>query len=350
MKVKLLPLAIGAAIAMPGVAMAAPTVYGKMNVAYGMADVDNGADSADKWELESYDSRVGVKGDEKISDSLTAFYQAEFKINVDDGGGSGTFDQRDIFVGFKGGFGAIKVGKFDTPFKKAQGKIDLFGDTTGDIKYVFSNEERVSNILQYSTPEMSGLQANLAIIPGEEFDDGTNDDPKDGPADAFSASLTYNMDNLYLALAHDSEVASEAYAAIDAGYDLVDTDTVPLDATRLVGVFKMDMFQFGAMYQMAETSDADQDGDAELNGYLLSGSMKLSDEVKLKAQWGASTIEDNDADEEADIELLAVGADYILSKQTNLYAHYTTWSSEFDFAGAEEQTYDKIDFGVIHKF
>ena len=80
MKVKLLPLAIGAAIAMPGVAMADVTVYGKMNLTLEMADYEfeDSSSDYDRWELNSNASRLGVKGSEDINDNLSAFYKAEY--------------------------------------------------------------------------------------------------------------------------------------------------------------------------------------------------------------------------------------------------------------------------------
>lgn len=355
MKVKLLPLAIGAAIAMPGVAMAETNFYGKINLAYGMSDVDYAytdvdPNSADRWELTSYDSRFGVKGAEDINDSLKAIYQIEWGVDID--GGSADMSQRDRFVGLQGGFGTFKAGRFDTPLKKSQGKIDLFGDTTGDIKYVFAGENRVNNILQYSTPDMGGVQVNFAFMPGEEYDEGQND-PKDGFADSFSASLTFSQDNLYLALAHDSEVASDLRIGIDVDYsiftveDLASIETV-MDTTRLVAVFNMDAIQVGAMYQTSESSDTDII-DLEQDGFLISGSFKI-DAIKLKAQYGSTSTDVNDVPFASDADLLALGADYTLSKQTNLYAHYTTVAYEFDVPGAEEQTSDKIDLGIVHKF
>lgn len=360
MKVKLLPLAIGAAIAMPGVALAeGPTFYGKIDVAYGMSDVDYAYDvdldaplvpvdpnSADTWTLESYDSRFGVKGSEKINDSLDVIYQIEWTVAMDDG--SMDMGHRDRFVGLKGGFGTFKVGKFDSPLKKAQGKIDQFGDRTGDIKYVFTGENRVSNILQYSSPSMGGVQINAAFMPGEEDEVNDGGDANDGPADAISLSVTFSMDNVYAALAHDSEVSGYMYTNVDTDLGL-DRDFANLDTTRLVGVFNMDAFEVGAMYQVAEASDTDIDGDIEQDGFLVSGAFKINS-VKLKAQVGMSTYSDNDADVETDVELIALGADYKLSKQTNFFGHFTTLSFEGDWDGSEEQTADRLEVGIIHKF
>ncbi len=357
MKMKLLPLAIGAAIAAPGVALAeGPTVYGKLNVSYEMVDVDYGYDlpepnSGDTWELNSNSSRVGVKGDAAINDSLKAIYQIEWEAGADEGN---TFTSRDRFVGLTGGFGTFQAGKFDSPLKKAQGKVDQFNDLAGDIKYLFAGEERLDNVLQYSSPVMSGLQVNFAFTPGEEYDneDDADGDERDGPADAFSTSITFAQDMIYAAFAYDSEVVTEAYFGLDditEDFALVDTDSVPMDTMRLVGVFTLDALQLGAMYQMAETSDADQDDDLEQDGFLLSASYKIS-QVVLKGQLGATTLSNNDTDVDTDADQIAFGADYLLSKQTTLFAYYNMLSYEADFDGAEEQTKDNLGVGIVHNF
>lgn len=65
MKKNLLAIAVGAAVAMPVVALAdGPTVYGKVNVSLENAEFDDGVNpSEDQWELNSNASRLGVKGD-----------------------------------------------------------------------------------------------------------------------------------------------------------------------------------------------------------------------------------------------------------------------------------------------
>ena len=230
MKVKLLPLAIGAAIAMPGVALAdGPTVYGKMNVTYEYVTLDNGTTDASNGELNSNASRIGFKGSEDINSSLTAFYQAEYQISVD--GDSSTFSQRDIFVGLKGGWGAVKAGKFDSPLKKSQGKIDMFNDLQfGDIKNVIVGEERIGDTVQYSTPTMGGITANLAIQSDEENSvDGGGSPTEEG----ISASAVYDTDMIFASVAMDTSVDG-------------------WDATRLTVIGKMEGFQVGLLYQTAE--------------------------------------------------------------------------------------------------
>lgn len=342
MKIKLLPLAVAAAIAAPGVALAdGPNLYGRLNVSYEMVDVDNGVDSADNWQLLSNNSRIGVKGDAAINDNLSVIYQIEFGLTAD---GDGTvWNNRDRFVGLQGNFGTIQAGKFDTPLKKAQGKVDLFNDLAGDIQYLFVGENRPNNILQYSSPEFSGVQLNFAFMPGEEFDTD-----RDGPADSFSASVVFNQNNIYAALAYDSEVESTAYFGVDAGYNLI-TGTAFMDTLRLVGVITLDALQLGAMYQMAETSDADVDGDVEQDGFLLSASYKL-DKLVFKGQLGMTTITDNDLNEEIDAEQLSLGVDYLLSKQTTAFVYYNMLSYEGDWAGADEETKDNFGIGIVHNF
>lgn len=359
MKVRLLPLAIGAAIAMPGIALAdGPTVYGKMNVAFGMESFDYGyapvsttKKDGDAWVLNSYDSRLGVKGDEKISDSLSALYVAEFGIDVDDGTG---LSQRNIYVGLKGGWGQLVAGKMDTPLKSSQGKIDQFGDTTGDLKYVFVGENRVDNVVAYTTPSFSGVSATLAIIPGETVDTG-QPDPKNGPADSSSVSINYTMDNFYVALAHDDEVKSDVRYGVKTTVDGLLSDSAKFNTTRLVGVFTMDALQVGAMYQTAESSDPFALGpyasaDIDQDGFLLSGSYKI-DAIKLKAQYGQTTTKVKlPTSIENDGTLIALGADYILSKQTNLYVHYTDVTYKAKVSGGKDQTEDQLDFGIVHNF
>lgn len=328
MKLKLLPLALGALVAMPVVALAEPTVYGKVNVTVEMDDVDAGDGGADVWEVNSNASRLGVKGSEKISDELSAIYKLEYEVAVDDG--DAVFKQRNIFGGLKGGFGEVIVGNFDTPVKAAQNKVDVFSDYQyGDIKNVIVGENRESNLIQYSTPSMSGIKAAIAIQPGEQQGGENN-----GPADAFSAMVSFEQDGFYGAVAYDSEIESSF-----GDEDTFGEVSGPMDIIRLVGQATIEGFQIGAIYQMAEESD----GDEEQTGIILSGTMKVGGSGKVKAQFGTSELDLL----ELEFTQIGLGYEHKLSKQSKLFAHYIMLEAERGNASVDWST---IAVGMEHKF
>ena len=293
------------------------TVYGKINAS--MVSADDGA--SDQWKLNSNASRVGVKGKTKISDGLYAIYKAEFEMCIDDGDCKGqTFSQRNIMAGLKGDFGTIWAGKHDSPTKLAQNKIDLFNDLEGDIKNTFEGENRVSNIVAYTTPNRNGFSATLAMIPAEgaDFDQDGQDDT--GLTDGISYSVSYAKDNLYLAVAGDQDVDKQ-------------------DLLRLVAQYKMDALKLGFMYQQNEDNLNSKDE----SGYFISAAYKI-DKTTLKAQYGL--IEDDiDGDEE---QTLSLGADYKMAKNTKVFVFYTdNTDSEVGSADDEDTSFG---VGMEHKF
>jgi len=286
-------------------------VYGKVNVSVVNTDTNSG----DMWELNSNASRIGFKGATEISDSLEVFYKAEFEVCVDDGDCKGqTFSQRNIMGGIRGSFGSVLAGKHDSPTKLAQKKIDLFNDLEGDIKNTFEGENRLSNIVAYSTPKVSGLQATLAMIPGE--DTATDN----GLADGISYSLNYSANDLYIAIAGDQDIDSQ-------------------DLLRIVSQYKMDALKLGFMYQQNEKND----GSLDESGYFISAAYKV-DQLTYKAQFG--TVEnDITGDEE---QTFSLGADYKLGKKTKAFVFYTD-NSDSIVSGADK---DETNFGLglEHKF
>lgn len=299
-------------------------VYGKVNVSVVNTDTNSG----DMWELNSNASRIGFKGATEISDGLEVFYQAEFEIAVDDGSFSNktkgtdqdidtdkvTLKQRNIMGGIRGSFGSVLAGKHDSPTKLAQKKIDLFNDLEGDIKNTFEGENRLSNIVAYSTPKVSGLQATLAMIPGE--DTATDN----GLADGLSYSLSYSANDLYIAIAGDQDIDSQ-------------------DLLRIVSQYKMDALKLGFMYQQNEKND----GSLDESGYFISAAYKV-DQLTYKAQFG--TVEnDVTGDEE---QTFSLGADYKLGKKTKAFVFYTDNSDSIVSGADKDET--SFGLGLEHKF
>ncbi|HLV76475.1 MAG TPA: porin [Marinobacter sp.] len=323
MKKQLLALAIGSVVIAPSVALAdkGPTVYGKVNVSY--ENQDDGAD--EQWALESNSSRIGVKGDLDLDiENLKAIYQAEFQIAVDDGDNSGqTFSQRNIFGGFQHKqFGTLKAGKFDTPFKVSQGKIDQFGDLDGDINNIVRGDVRANNIVQYSTPKLADVfTVNLAMIPGE--DAGTD---RDGVADSISSSLVFDNGAIYASVGYDSEMNTTLN---DLGGSTL------VDAFHIAAKANIQNFEIGALFQQSENADTALDGGSfEDTTYVVNAAVKL-DRWKLKAQYGMTDMDTSDDD----LTLMALGADYKIGKSSKVFGY---------FANVEEDTGTRDDttFGI----
>ena len=293
-------------------------IYGKINVS--IVNADTGTD--DTYKLNSNASRLGVKGKTEIADGLYAVYKAEFEMCVDDGDCKGqTFTQRNIMGGIKGSFGTVWAGKHDTPTKLAQNKIDLFNDLEGDIKSTFEGENRVSNIVAYTSPTMNGFSTTVAMIPGEGADvDGDGKDDT-GLTDGTSYSVSYTMNNLYVAIAGDQDVDSQ-------------------DLIRLVAQYKMDALKVGVMYQQNE----DNLGTKDESGFFVSAAYQLDEKTILKAQYG-SIEDDADGDDE---ETLSLGADYKLAKGTKVYVFYTDNTDSSTGAADDEDT--AFGLGMEHKF
>ena len=317
----LLSSAIASTICFTGHSFAAGPIDGKVYGKVNASVVNNDSGSSDEWKLNSNASRVGVKGKTQIADGLYAIYKAEFEMCIDDGDCKGqTFSQRNIMTGIRGDFGTVWAGKHDSPTKLAQNKIDLFNDLEGDIKNTFEGENRVSNIVAYTSPKVNGFSATVAMIPGEgsDFDEDGNDDT--GLADGISYSISYDMDNLYIAIAGDQDVDKQ-------------------DLLRVVAQYKMDALKLGFMYQQNEDNLNSKDE----SGYFISAAYKM-DKTTLKAQYG--TIEDDvDGDEE---ETLSLGADYKMAKNTKVYVFYTdNTDSEVGSADDEDSSFG---VGMEHKF
>ena len=252
-------------------------VYGKINVAV----VNSDSGSTDTWKLNSNASRIGLKGSSQISEGLSVFYKTEFEVAVD--GDGDVFKQRNIYAGIKGQYGSLLAGKNDTPTKQAQKKIDLFNDSVGDIKKTFAGENRMSNIIAYTTPKYGNFSASYAIMPSEA-DDG-------GLADSKSYSVNYEKDGLYVAVAADSNV-KEA------------------DILRIVSQYKIDAWKLGFMYQENDTTNE--------SGYFTSAAYKC-DNITYKAQYGNN---ENDT-EGSDKTTLSLGADFKLAKNTKSFVFFT---------------------------
>lgn len=339
-------------------AQAAPTLYGKLNVS--VDSYDNGKDTV--TELNSNASRLGVKGEEKLTEQLSAVYQAEWEVDVD--GGDDVFKKRNIFAGLKwANLGTLKAGIMDTPFKDAgTGYRDVFNDYAhADIKEMMYGEERIENVIGIETDPklMGGLVFALQTQQGESTSDTTKyvDGKRDSLGDGLSTSLSYaNKD-----IGFEGVIAGNFKSVGD--FAAVGISNAPADAIRVGGSFDLGKIgatglSVGAMWQTAEISDysnikpftvtpayAGDYNKVEENAWLISATYKLANTPwTLKAQYQQA---DTDyavlggASGDSSVDQWGIGADYKLNSQTKLFANAVQreWDNSPKKSNADESVY-----------
>jgi len=308
-------LAICSIIALPAFA-ANVDIYGRADVSIQSSDEGEGRFT----EIESNASRIGFKGTHELNDDLTVIYQAEFEVDID--GDGDVFKARNQYIGLKGNFGEVLLGKNDTMLKQSQGKADLFSDLNGDIKYLWVGENRLSDTLTYKSPKFNGIQIGATYMAEDEVDG----------EDAFSIAAFYGDKKLkkstfFASVAMDSDVAGKSKdGAAASGY---------YDTVRATVQGKLGDVTLGLILQSQEETTTG----AEMDGFMISAKYSLG-AATLKGQYQVA--DHKDADKNTGI---TAGVDYKLAKNTKLYAFYTT----FDIKTADSDE-DYLGVGIQYKF
>lgn len=288
-------------------------IYGKVN-----ATIQSDDDGSNReTDIQSNASRIGVKGGIKVSDSLTAIYQLEWEVDVSDNDDDSEKDNikaRSQWVGLKGDFGSVMLGRNDTALKKAQGKVDLFNDLDGDVKQLFSGDNRLEDTLTYISPSMNGFKFRGTYIAEE--------------------GNKYNKNGTSLAIMYgDSKLKkSKVFASIAR-----DTDVKGLDVTRVAVQGKLGDVKLGAMWNESEKSSGGSKGD----GFLVSAAYKIG-KTTLKAQYQDS--DDKNSKKHKDGKSTSIGVDYKLAKNVKVFGFYT----DFSFDDNSESSH--LGLGMEYKF
>jgi predicted porin len=344
-KVFTLALAAGLTAPLAAFADANTTFYGKINVDVESVKSDKvttPATSATSLNrLQSNASRFGFKGSEDLGDGLQAVYQFEAQIDsVNDKNAKTPFNGvRNSQIGLKGDFGTVFAGNWDTPFKTAHNKLELFDNasvfTTNALVGVTGNGKsyvtRQNNVIQYWTPNISGFtgQASYAL-----------DSTKTATSNQTRLSLAgmYENDMLYAALAYENRADQTTPGQSDK-------------ATRLVGAYKFPSGQVGVTVERMTVATAT--ADASQSNVELAGSYKIGN-----SNLGAAFAKDGNYNgvSNTGAKQLTLRYGYNFSKPTELYVAYTSISNDTAasygfFPGAatgSKQT--ALGLGLIHSF
>jgi predicted porin len=351
MKRKSIAIALTGALALPLWASAAMAleVYGKAHGSIDFSSNDDEEPGNDDSTIAFTNnaSRIGFRGDEQVGDDLTVTYQAETTFSVDQGGWGGG---RNTFVGLKGGFGEVRAGLHDTPYKMAT--TDIFVDTRADYNAIIGSVEgnvlfdrRSPNSILYLSPDMSGFQVQAAYILGLAGADDDLPDDEDPDNTGISVAALYNQGPLSLSLALESLGTST-----DAGPVEDDPKSVKLGAS-------WDFRQGTKVYAIFESSDSGVN-DVSRDAFYLSATQQLGENTTLKAAFGQA--DDVDAGNESGATFLALGISQKLSKDTELYALIANVSNDdnatYNLVGvgapetATGPSVSSVSFGIVKNF
>lgn len=267
MNKKLLALAVAGAFAAPVAAMADSgnvTIYGQANVSYDLVDTGKaenqaaapiaGVNSIRHSKVTSNSSRLGFKGNEDLGNGLSAVWQIESSINLDNAAG-GTLAARNSFVGLSGkSWGTILGGKHDTPYKIATRSLDNFADGVADNRSIMGKagtfDTRANNTVAYVSPSMSGFSVAAAYAVGENatansvLAGGTATDNKE--TRAYSLSGNYSNGPLLVALAYQRH-NNGGNAAATGG--TLKTEGTEEHAWKIGAGYNFGAFDIGAVYE-----------------------------------------------------------------------------------------------------
>ena len=370
-----------------GTTFAAPTFYGEIDLSldHVQADNKNGVEDRHITDLNSNNSFLGLKGDEKLTDRLSALYQAEFTFYGDEGQSSSSdvFVPRNILIGLKDEkIGALKVGKIDTPVKQLSAVVDTFNNyvaNNADIAGIMAGENRIDNVLVYETPAFNvgegKLEAKLQLATGEGND--TINSTKGGYTvagrglgDSWSSSVLYSDKTFVAGLGYDKAIPSRflgrGFLNADntpplLGQDVTASRNVIAEANtiRAIGRINLDNgLSLRALYQNSDIENASASPTAnqaaaatidDAQAWLIGAEYNLPNAKNwtVKGQYSYSDVTFNNASPDFEVNQILAGVDYAFSKQVKVYgtAGYLTVEQ-----GSDEDKQILVGTGFEYKF
>jgi predicted porin len=205
--------AISAALFASGVsAQASVTLYGRVDLnltKFSGEPLEQTAQSNSRW---------GLRGSESLGGGLSAIFQLESRINADTGTGeSGRLFGRESWMGLRGGFGTLRLGRSLSPSQRVASNYDphgtdgigSFGSTSLILGH--TNLVRLENAAYYETPSMGGFSV-FGSYQLDEVKDATD-------AKIWSVRLRYAQGPVDVALAHGKLGGDNDVTSFGASFD-----------------------------------------------------------------------------------------------------------------------------------
>ena len=325
-----------AALAAVGVASAQSSVTLSGNIKTGFSHLSlGGAGSGSQNALVDGSSRFILSGTEDLGGGLRARFQIDNRFRSEDSpfmaqaGGS-------TWVGLQGGFGMVQLGKLDVHYctgadTHAARATSLGASSCGLLGFVngsggdraIANTSRIGNVIQYMTPNFSGLTGRVNYSTGFGSGASANSDGAPGATskgDAWSLGLAYAAGplNLQASFWRARSENRTVGASLSTNSDQ--------NAWTLAGNYNFGVATVGLTYDQSEVNLGTVGGPDAKNkrsAWSVPVTVPVGSGTLLFTYTKANSVKLNGVNQpNTDANLLSIGYDYALSKRTSIGASY----------------------------
>jgi predicted porin len=326
-------IAILTAIATPSMATEGPTLFGKAHLSFGSTSEDKVATAeTSSTAVTSHASRVGIKGSIDTDSSVKVVYRFVWEIDMDDNAKSSSdqIKSREQFVGLKDSWGELRIGRDDSPYKKAGKKnVEHLSDTWADYNNIINKDLDLRNDDSIGFWSKVG-PGKLGIQYGAGADNAGSG--QENEKDVLSFAYDTKMGAIGFAVAYQ-DVGEATLGAKDGA-----------EGTKIVIGYKAGDTQFGII---SESVDQDTgSAKADEDNILVSVKHKVG-KGAIKLSYGTKDVE-GVAD---DATMTALAYDYKLSKKVSVYGLWADGSDDgLKAASKLEGDGSALVAGIIAKF
>lgn len=314
-------------------AQSSVTLYGIVDAAVERAANGSGVSATRLVSGQGSASRIGFRGTEDLGGGLRAIFNLEAAMNVDNGTGGATggglMFNRQSWVGLAGNWGQITAGRQFRPEARAVFGMDPFdaGSVASPPNTYANTVFRADNALVYESPRIAGFVGRVMYAFGER----AGNIP--GALNDIGASLQYYNGPVYLAYGYDSQRNAAA------------TDRRKWNS--LGGSYDFGAAKLYAAYRTRKENAAALD---ETN-YWLGVGVPIG---ALTLQGTVGRVNDRRA-ANRDAKGWSLGAEYLLSKRTDVYMRYAKLTNENGATfgldnGVNGSSPSSVVVGVRHRF
>ena len=349
---KLLTVAISAAISSMAVtAQADVKVYGRVQAE--VAGLKNKITNVTKTDvIDNGGGTLGVSADEDLGSGMKGIGKVEYQINtagdscpttttvsgavttVSTASGQCTSDSslkgdREMFVGLQGGFGTLRLGRVNSPYKLTGVALDPFvttvlqargnGGMSASGPLNTHSSGYVNNGIVYNMPKFGGVGFDVYVSP----------DTQNNTSGDLSAAVTWAGGPVSIFVVHNLDENANGGTATTTSSG---NNTFDSKATKVGGQFK-----FGAAGSLAlqfEQLDSGASGAGAETEFMFVGYQIPIGKLTPAIQVGLSTI---DTATETETTYGALGVRYNFSKTFSTYGGYRMTKTEVGSATTTDQ-------------